>query len=567
MEVGKLAKYLNQLEETRSRLKITEILAQLLRETREKDVDKVSYLLLGVLAPQYKGVVFNLAERMMINVLAKAYDQQPETIVKQYKELGDIGLVAQQYAHAKRSKMLVSELYDELLLIAKYEGEGSVERKIDRLAKLISQLDPLSVHFIARIPLGKLRLGFSDKTIIEALSWMETGDKSLRSDIEEAYNIRPDIGYVASLVKKYGAKQLSTKVTPQIGTPIVPMLAQRLKSPEDMIQKMGEVSIEPKFDGLRVVIHYQRGKPTKAFSRNMNEISDMFPELQKLDQQLDAKEVILDSEAIGFDPKTKRLFDFQMTMQRRRKHNIDQTSREIPLTFQVFDLLYKDGESTLQDEYFVRRRKLEDTVNPGKPLQIDESTVTSDPEVIRLKHLEYLKKGLEGVIVKKNNSQYVSGRTGWRWVKMKEIEDARGKLVDTVDCVIMGYTSGKGKRTSFGIGQFLVGVRKNDKFLTVSKVGTGLTDTQFRELAKRLRKLTTKQKPKEYEVHKDLEPDYWVFPEVVVELAADEITVSPKHTAGLALRFPRLIGFRDDKSPREATTLAEFNHLAKLALS
>jgi len=204
-------------------------------------------------------------------------------------------------------------------------------------------------------------------------------------------------------------------------------------------------------------------------------------------------------------------------------------------------------------------------------LVVDDYLVTDDPKVIRTRHKELLKEGLEGVIVKKLDGKYVPGRTGWRWVKMKEVEEAQGKLADTVDAVVMGYTRGRGKRASFGVGQFLAGIVDNENNLpagrqvkTITKVGTGLTDEQFKELNKRLIKLQTKSKPEEYDVHKDLEPDFWVKPSLVVELAADEITKSPKHTAELALRFPRLIKFRDDKSPKEATTKKELVNLFKL---
>ena len=128
----------------------------------------------------------------------------------------------------------------------------------------------------------------------------------------------------------------------------------------------------------------------------------------------------------------------------------------------------------------------------------------------------------------------------------------------------MGYSVGKGKRSGFGIGQFLVGVLDGEVFKTVTKVGTGLTDEQFRELNEKLKNLRTKEQPKEYSVDKNLEPDYWVIPKIVVELAADEITVSPKHTSVLALRFPRLVNFRDDKSSKEATTLKELRDMFKL---
>jgi DNA ligase-1 len=190
--------------------------------------------------------------------------------------------------------------------------------------------------------------------------------------------------------------------------------------------------------------------------------------------------------------------------------------------------------------------------------------------VITREHREKVAHGLEGIIVKKVDSKYVPGRTGWRWVKMKEAEKAHGKLADTVDCVVMGYSSGKGKRAGFGVGQFLAGVIDESagwRIKTITKVGTGLTDKQFKELKKRLSKIETNEKPKKYQVHNDLKPDFWVKPDLVVEIAADEITKSPKHTAGLALRFPRLVRFRNDKSVRGATTLKEIKSLLKLQRS
>ena len=406
--------------------------------------------------------------------------------------------------------------------------------------------------------MGRLRLGFSEKTVISALA---AQDKTAEEAIEKAYNIHPDIGYIAKLVKE--GKLKSAK--PEVGVPVVPMLAARLNSPSEMIKKMGEVSVEPKFDGLRIFIHFRRPDTVKIFTRNMNSVPlETFPELSEIGKYIKADEVILDSEGIGIDEKRQMFLDFQKTIQRRRKHDVGVTAGEIPLQFQVFDILLKNGESFIDKPYIQRRAELEKTVIGGKLLRVDENTVTDDPEVIRSLHQKYLKMGLEGVVVKKANAGYVSGRTGWNWVKMKEVEGTCGKLSDTVDCVIMGYSSGKGKRVGFGVGQFLAGIREKDTYKTITKVGTGLTDEQFRELRKRLETVKIQEKPKEYDVNKDLTPDFWVLPDVVVELAADEITISPKHTAGLALRFPRLVKFRDDKKGDQVTTLGELKAMYKL---
>lgn len=562
MLLTKFSGYLDRLEKTPSRLEITKILAELLNESEVKEIDKVVYLSLGILAPNYEGVILNLAEKMMLRTLSLAYSTSSEEIKNLYKKSGDMGDTAESLAKDIKEKGLtVAEVYEKLRSIAEDGGEGSQDRKVEKMANLLSLMDPLSARFIARIPVGRLRLGFSEKTVIDSLSQISQVSSQ---DIEAAYNIRPDIGYVAKLVKSNNLEEAK----PEIGVPVVPMLAARLNSPAEMIKKMGEVSVEPKFDGLRIFIHFRKPNYIKIFTRNMNSIPlDTFPELKEVGKFIKADEVILDSEAIGIDPVREMFLDFQKTIQRRRKHEITKNASEIPLQFQVFDVLLVDGKSMMNVPYLERREELESIVINGNLLRVDENIVTKDPEVIRTKHQEYLKKGLEGVVVKKTNAGYVSGRTGWNWVKMKEVEGTRGKLSDTVDLVVMGYTSGKGKRVGFGIGQFLAGVKDGDTFKTVTKVGTGLTDEQFKELSRRLRDITSKEKPKGYQVSKALEPDFWVLPKVVVELAADEITVSPNHTAGLALRFPRLVRFRDDKGSSDITTNGELRELLKLQKS
>ena len=569
--------YLERLEKTSSRIEITKILSELFNKSTDEEIDKTAYLILGSLAPRYKGVVFNIAERMMLEAIAVAYGLEKKKTTELYKKIGDLGGVAAKLSLANpkskitNSKLSVIDVYKKLLLIAKDEGEGSQERKIKDMAKLLSSLDPTSSKFVARIPVGKLRLGFSDKTILDALSWMKTGDKSKKKELEMAYNVLPDVGLLAKAVKTKGIKKAVKQVKPIAGVPVLPMLAQRLKSPTEMIKKMGEVAVEPKFDGLRIQIHFKRsgfnGKKdykVKAYTRNLNENSWMFPELNNIGKYINSSEVILDTEAIGIDEERKSLANFQQTMTRRRKHHIEEIASKVAIKFYVFDLLLEDGKSLLEKTYLERRKRLGKKIKNGKLLEVVNYEITKNSD--RINHLmrRELKEGLEGIIVKRANSRYVAGRTGWRWVKMKEEETSHAKLVDTIDCVVMGYTRGRGRRADFGIGQFLAGVTAGNKVKTITKVGTGLTDDQFRELKKRLGKFETEKKPGGYEVPKDLEPDFWVEPKLVVELAADEITKSPKHTSGYALRFPRLIEFRDDKTVSSATTVSEVKKLFKL---
>ncbi|HEX6977215.1 MAG TPA: ATP-dependent DNA ligase [Patescibacteria group bacterium] len=564
MKISEFSNYLQKLESTASRNEITEILASLFEKSSKEEIDKIVYLSLGTLAPSFRNIIFNIADQMMIRVLAKAYSVDIEKVKEQYREKGDLGTVAYKYAKAKGDGQEVSSVYDKLVEIAKEGGEGSQERRVEKMSNLFKSLDPLSAKFVARIPLGKLRLGFSDLTIIDALSWYEKKDKSGKKELTHAYEVLPDIGLLAKKVKELGIKKATSNPKPVLGIPIAPMLAQRIGNPSEMIKKMGKVAVEPKFDGVRVQIHFKKGKKVHAFTRNLHDISEMFPELEKVGEHLNANEIILDTEGIGIDEKTKSLLDFQTTMTRRRKHEINEFANRIPITFYVFDVMYVNGNSLMDKPYLERREILKKVVLGNSLLRLDEEIATDNPQVISSLYAQKRKEGLEGIMVKKIDSEYVPGRTGWRWVKMKQTELTQGKLTDTVDGVVMGYTVGLGKRASFGLGQFLVGVKDGEQIKTITKVGTGLTDIQFKSLNEKLQKLKVNQKPKEYEVAKILEPDYWVEPQLVVEIAADDITKSPNHTAGYALRFPRLVQLREDKSAKDATTTKEIERLYKL---
>ena len=196
-------------------------------------------------------------------------------------------------------------------------------------------------------------------------------------------------------------------------------------------------------------------------------------------------------------------------------------------------------------------------------LEVDNYVKASDPQSIRDYHLKQLHAGLEGAMIKQIDGVYSPGRTGFNWVKFKEVEDSQGKLSDTIDGVVMGYYKGRGKRSGFGIGAFLIGVLDgNQRLVTLAKIGTGLSDEQWHEMKNRCGKNEVATKPLEYgEIDKTLLPDVWLNPHIVVEVAADEITQSPTHSAGIALRFPRLVCFRDDKSPSEATTVEELSNI------
>jgi len=571
MTVQKLGQYLAKLEQTSLRNEITQILADFFRHVPAEEIDKAVYLTLGKLAPPFAAIEFNLAEKMMVRVIASAFKVPPQAVVDSFKQKGDLGETAlwfrQKSRKIKSKKMSIAELYRRLRQIAQEGGEGSQERKIQLMAQLLRQTDPQFLKYLVRIPLGKLRLGFSAITILDALSWMATQDKSLRPQIEAAYCVVADIGYIAQLFKKRGIAGLKN-IKAKVGVPILAARAERLPTAEKIIEKLGRCAVEPKIDGFRVQIHLDAPhKKVQIFSRNLENTTSMFPDIVTACQRLWQKQkslrnCILDGEAIGFDPRTHKLFSFQETVQRKRKYGIAQLSKQIPLVVFVFDILLYNSQTLLHQPFAARRKILERVLaNKSPTLKVTEQKIIADPQKLRQEFHRAIKAGYEGLMCKKLDSVYQAGARNFNWVKYKKLMES--KLVDTIDCLVMGYYKGRGKRASFGIGAFLVGVyeKSKDRFLTVAKIGTGLSDEQWRQMRQRCDQIKTPQKPKNYQVDKNLIPDVWCQPAIVVEIKADEITKSPIHTAGFALRFPRLERFRS-KRPEQATSVTELLELA-----
>ena len=581
MRFSELAAYLEKLEGTASRNDMTKILADVYAKADHEEADALSYLLLGELLPSYRGVEFQIAEKMMIQILAATYDTPADRVLAQFRRTGDLGDIAYELADSREKKgkgMSVREVYGRLTAIARDAGTGSQERKIRAMSDLLGALDRASAKYVARIPVGKMRLGFSEATLLDALSLMLKGDKSARPAIERAYNVTADIGAIAKRVKKGGLASLS-RLQAEPGTPIRPSLAERVAKVADAMEKAGpEVGLEEKLDGLRMQMHvWQEGKEKKVmlFSRNLENTTAMFPEIVLAGKQLSVKNIILDGEAIGYYAKTGTFAPFQETIQRKRKHDVAEFAEKLPLSIFVFDILYLDGKSLL-DRPFLERRALLERALPKKDntIRLTSFEKTSDPGRVEKALAASITKGLEGLVAKNLTAPYEPGSRGFHWVKLKATTAALGNLrdggkkglPDTIDCVVMGAYRGRGKRAGFGIGGFLLGVRGGDgRYYSLSRLGTGLSDENFREAYRRIKTLEVKEQPKEYVVEKETAPHIWIRPSLVVEILADEITLSPRHTAGkkasdgrgYSLRFPRLVRFRDDKKAADATTADE----------
>jgi len=570
MKFSELSIYFERISQVSSRLEITRILAELFKKLTPDEIEKVVYLLQGKVRPAYEGIDFGMAEKMIIKAAVSALNIEKSFFEKEFKRIGDLGKTVEyfkkQYHSFEEKDLETIVVYEIFYHLATSSGVGSQEVKINFLAQLIRQMDSLSSRFLVRLPTGNIRMGFSDMTVLDAYSWMLKGDKSLRPVIEKAYHVRPELGFIGRIIKEKGIEFLN-KIKPKLFTPIIMMKAERLSSAAE-IKQIGQCLVEPKFDGFRLAVHYSKAKQeVRLYSRSLEDVTHMYPDIVSgVKKQVKADEIIFEGEAVGYNTKTGEFLPFQETAQRKRKYEIEKMAKEVPLRLFSFELLYKDGESFINKSFIERRKALEDSIITKKNL-LKETVVVADEEKVneesRLEKLfdEAIKKGLEGIIAKKIDGVYKPGAREWNWIKYKRSYSA--KIRDTIDCLVMGYDYGKGKRTDFGIGAFLVGVldEKKDQFVTIAKIGTGLTDKEWKQLRIKSYKLRVKEKPKNYFVNKMMECDVWAEPKIIVEIRSDEITKSPVHTAGLALRFPRLERFRDDKNPQEVTTLKELKSM------
>ncbi len=571
LEFAHLAHYFEKLGKTSSRLALIAILAELFRLIERPDeIAKVCYLVQGRVAPFFEALEIGMAEKTVARSIAIAYHTTPEHVFKLYATLGDLGLVAEQLskeAGRVSNVLLVDDVFQGLQTIAQTSGKGTVEKRIALLADLLRQVDSVSAKYVVRIAVGNMRLGIGDSTMLDALAIAKFHDTKNRKLLEGAYNKTSDLGLIARTLwqhpREEEAQRAVARLDVQIGKPIRPQLAERLPDAETIITKMGVVDVQYKYDGLRTQIH-KDGQQVSIFSRNLENMSPMFPEIiEGTRKQVQADSVILDAEALAYNPASEEFLPFQETTRRRRKYRIEEMAQQMPLKAFVFDILYKNGVSLLEKPLVERMKILEETITPDDILMLTGHQIVRDAKTLSLLFDEAISKGLEGVVVKKLESPYEAGARNFNWVKLKR--HAAGALHDTIDCVLLGYIFGRGKRAALGAGALLVGVydKKQDLFVTVSKIGTGLTDEEWRSIRERTKGLIVDHKPAR--VSSLIEPSVWLEPKIVIEVLADEITRSPIHTAGkvgdepgYALRFPRLVAFREkDKKPEDATTVEE----------
>ena len=552
---------------------MTSLLVDLIKKCSKEEISKVVYILQGKLYPDYVGVELGLAEKLLIRAAAEVSGKSEKLVEQDYKKTGDLGLSIEKLLQKKsqvtlvRKPLTVRIVYETFDKIAHATGSGSVETKIRLLTSLLNEATPLEGKYIARMAVGKLRLGVADMTVLDALAVAHGGDKAAREPIERAYNLSSDLGYVADVVAHDGVDGVKRfKIT--VGRPIRAMLCERLPTAKDILEKLGgEGAAEYKYDGLRVQAHISP-KGVQLFSRRLENITDQFPDVaQRLKNSIKAKEAIVEGECVAVDTNTGDMLPFQVISQRRgRKYEIERMTEEVPVTVFVFDVLYLNGRDLTVLPYLERRKELIKITEPSEHTVVAEQFVTQDPARLEQLMDEAVASGCEGLVVKSVSEQstYQAGARGWLWIKYKR--SYKAEVQDTFDLVPVGAFAGRGRRAgSYGALLMAAYNENEDLFETLCKLGSGFTDQDLVDLPKMMEKFVIKHRHPR--VSSLMEPDVWFTPSSVLEVAADEITLSPLHTcgrdkirsgSGLALRFPRFTGkWRKDKAAEDATSSGE----------
>lgn len=551
---------------------MTDYLVEFLKQTPKDLIDKVVYLTQGKLYPDFVGIEIGVAEKLAIRAVAKATGHSEKEIEEDMKKSGDLGETARKFLGKRTQVVLfqepltVQKVYETLDKMAKATGPGSMDQKINLLSGLLTSATPKEAKYLIRTVTGELRLGIADMTVLDALAIAYGGGKEAREDIERAYNISSDLGRVAKTVAEKGTEGIK-KFEVSLGEPIRPMLAERLGSPQEILEKLGGKCIaEFKYDGERIQAH-KKGESVTLFSRRLEDISEQYPDgIELFAKYVRARDAILEAECVAIDPDTGEMRPFQELMHRRRKYGIKKAIEEYPVSLFMFDTLFVDGKDLTLKPYPVRHRYLEKIIEPSDRVRAAEYIITDNPEELERFFEKAVESGCEGLVCKSINEDaiYQAGARGWLWIKYKR--DYKSEMTDTVDLVVVGALHGRGKRGgTYGALLLAAYDPDEDVFKTVTKCGTGFTDEDLAKLPKMMEKHRIPHRHSR--VQSTLEADVWFEPFVVIETIGAEITLSPIHTcamdairkgSGLAIRFPRFTGnYRLDKSAEDATTEKE----------
>jgi len=580
MEYSQLSDLYERLEATSKRLEKTKILSDFLTGCTPKEVDKILLLAQGLVFSKFDERKIGIASKLIIKALSIATGISTDDIEKSWKKTGDLGLTTEDLIKKKKQHTLFSQsltvdkVFNNIQKLATFEGTGSTDTKLKTIAELLTSAKPKEARYIVRTLLEDLRVGLGEGTLRDAIAIayyerhggkvnLESKDPSfgggseltkIRDSIQEAYDVTNDYALVAQMIMDEDIDKLA-KLELDTQKPVKVMLAQKAKNIEEAFETVGRPAIlEYKYDGFRMIIG-KHGDKVSIHTRRLENVSAQFPEVVKLiKENVKADSCIIDGEAVGYDPKTKKYVPFQNISQRiKRKYDIEAIAKDIPVELNLFDIVFLNGKSLIKTPFIERRKILEKIVKEKEyRIRLAQQTKTDKDSEAEKFYQKSLNAGNEGVMFKNMNAPYKPGSRVGTWIKLKPI-------METLDLVIIAAEWGEGKRAGW-LTSFTLAVldQDNDEFLEIGKFGTGIKEkeeegTSFEQLTELLKPSIISEKGR----------DVRIKPNIIVEIKFEEIQKSPSYSSGYALRFPRLVRVREDRGPDEASTLDQVEKMYK----
>ncbi len=573
MDYSSLVGVYEQLNKTTKRLEKTHIISEFLKEASIEETDCVMLLLEGRVFPNYDSRQIGVASRLMLKSLGTATGISIGKIENEWKKQGDLGLVAEILVKTKKqatlheSKLAVKKVFDNLRKLAELEGEGTVERKTQLIAELLTSAKPVEAKYIVKTILGEMRIGVGEGVMRDAITWaffgkkigikytkeindIEVEDREVYNKyldaVQHAYDVTNEFAEVAKVAKLKGLDGLEG-IGMKVGIPIKVMLALKVDTIEEAFETVGKpAAVEFKYDGFRIQGHKDEKGNIRLFTRRLENVTNQFPDVAEfIKKNVRGKSFIIDSEAVGYDKKTGKYLPFQSISQRiKRKYDISKTASGFPVELNIFDIIYYEGKSLISEPFEKRRKLLERIIKQeSKKIVLAKSKISSDKKEVEKFFKEAVDAGNEGLMFKSLSAPYKPGARVGYMIKFKAI-------METLDLVIVGAEWGEGKRSKWLSSYTIACLAESNGFVEVGKVSTGLKEKReeglsFDEMTKLLKPLIISEKGKEVKVK----------PKIVLEVGYEEIQKSPTYESGFALRFPRVQGLRVDKGPNDASTL------------
>ena len=577
-----LSEAFEELEKVSSQTEMIKILADIFKQADEDEIDKICYYTLGETAASYKKVTLGMAEKIVQQSISLASNLDIDVIKDETNNLGDLGEVAFTIIENNDNRfktffdiengLTIQDIDNGLNKITMSSGSGSAEVKQKILAAMLSIASPIERKYLVRLVTRTMEFGVGEATVLNALASAFLGSKKEKPKLEAAYNLCSDIGLIAQVLDKKGLKGI-TKIKITLHIPMKPMLAQRVSKFNEIKQKINStiIAAEEKYDGERIEAH-KDGQTVTLFSRRLTDVTTQYPDIvENVKKYVKTDKAILDGEAVAYNDKKDVFYPFQKLMQRRRKYNVKEYMKEIPVKYMLFDVIYRDGQSLMKKSYPERRKNLEEIIDNNNLIKVANRRLTDNLDEIDEFFQECLDNNLEGVVCKSCSptSYYQAGARKYYWIKWKK--DYASELRDTLDLVVIGAYPGRGRRrNTYGSLLCTAYNPEKDAFQTVCKLGTGFSDQELENLPQKFKTLKKINKPARAEVLKIIEPTYYFTPKIVVEVLGAELTKSPIHTCaqdetkkGISLRFPRFIRWRPEKNAEDATTTTEILDMFK----